>query len=627
MASVGAPLPFQDAKATASTVLSQVFHRRPRTQRTKAIALSVIALLCFLFMLRSSSKVSADRSLLHHVHTAIVNRADNPTQRANPDFWTKFPSRHPFPERPEDARVILPPRTDINVNHTLPHDLDKPNPRLHVLIPASQGSRGVCRTITSAMILGYPPPTLIGYGEDSPGATEAERMVDRITRARNYLRDSKTVHDRDFVLMVDGLDTYFQLPPQVLVERFQSIIRANNRKLRKKFGVVNVEGQKPGAPLERIQKYSQRVVFGASKICFPGLLDDPGCASVPESSLPPDVYGWKTDNYPDGSFNRPRWLNPGAVIGQAADLRLIYDEVLRQVGQRSNKAGDYKALTEMYGRQEVIRELERRRTVSVFKDWIYQMVGISDASNITGISLRLETGHRYEYGIGVDFESQLFFNQIMSRKDVEWVNFSNITKMSMLQMQHGVPREHRLLLPQDIAALPNPFNQSRFAKESTLRPVWNATLDKLPNPYEHSWHNVPLMTNPHSASVPVLAHLNGDAKLRNTWWENMWFFPWGRALLRKYVRGAHGFDTAQSSLLGGQDWLEVRGGRGGIWTDKEIWVTMHEVCNGQERDLFDDGLGLWAKENDDPDAPVYNQYGSLIAGKEDPNAKEDNLWF
>lgn len=467
------------------------------------------------------------------------------------------------------------------------------------------------------MILGYPPPTVIGYAHHSPGATETERMVDRITRARNYLRDSKSVHDRDFVLMVDGEDTFFQLPPQILVERFQGIIRANNQKLRNKFGSVRVESQQAGAAPELVQKYTQRVLFGASKICFSELLDDPGCVSVPESSLPPDVYGWKTDAYPDGSLNRPRWLNPGAVIGQVADVRLIYDEVLRLVEVHSNKTGDYKALTQMYGRQEVIRELERRRTTSSFKDYIFWMLGISDAANITGISLRLETGHRYEFGIGVDFESQLFFNQVMSREDVEWVKFSNITKMSALQMEHGVPREHRLLLPRDIAALPNPFIQSRFAKESTQRPVWNATIDKLPNPGQHSWNNISLMTNVHSATVPVLVHLNGDVKLRNTWWEKMWFFPWARALLRKYVRDSHGFDAAQSSLLGGQDWFEVRGGRGGIWTDDENWITFADVCNGEERDLFDDGLGPWSKEHDNPDVPVYNQYGSLIAGKEE----------
>lgn len=465
------------------------------------------------------------------------------------------------------------------------------------------------------MILGYPPPVLVGYGHENPGATEFERVVDRITRMRDYLQNSKTVQDRDFVLVVDALDVFFQLPPQVLVSRFQDILRKNNLKLQKKYGFATVQNIHGGRP-DLVQKYSQRVLFGASKICYSGLKDDPGCASVPESSLPPDVYGWKTDAYKDGHLNRPRWLNPGAVIGQAADLRLIYDEALRLLEQRHKKHGDYQALTQMFGRQEVVRELERRRTVSGVKERFYRFLGISDATNITGISVRLETGHRYEYGIGVDYESQLFFNQIKSRNDVEWVKYNNITKLERLQGSFGVPRESRLLLPDDIAALPNPFNQTRFAKEQTTKPMWNATLDKLPSPKERSWYSVPLMVNAHSAAIPVLAHLNGDSKLRSPWWEKMWFHQWARALLRKYVRSSHGFDAAQSALLGGQDRWDRRGGRGGIWTDEESWVSLSDVCEGQEQNLFDDDLGPWAKENGDPDEPVYNQFGNLIYGKE-----------
>ncbi|CEJ56193.1 hypothetical protein PMG11_02411 [Penicillium brasilianum] len=582
---------FDEPKPSAATLLWQASQYRPRTRRTKAIAFSILSFLLLLWMMSSSR------------------------QQAEPNFWTKFPSRHPFSERPEDAQVALPRKSDLSANDTLPHDLGKTNPHLHVLVPTVKGSRGACRTMTSAMILGYPPPTLIGYGHEKPGATELERTVEQITRVRDYLQTSRVVKDRDFVLIVDAQDVFFQLPPRVLVERFQDLIRKNNQKLQKKYGFAVVE--KPnGASPDLVQKYTQRVLFGASKLCYSALDSDPGCVSVPESSLPPDVYGWKTDVHPDGHLNRPRWLNPGAVIGQAADLRIIYDEVLRVMEQRHKKHGDYQALTQIFGRQEVVRELERLRTVNRIKEWVYGMLGISDAINIDGISVRLETGHRYEYGIGVDYESQLFFNQILSRNDVEWIKFNNITKTSLLQGQFGVPREHRLLLPEDIAALPNPFNQTRFAREQTTPPAYNATLDKLPNPKDHSWNNIPLMTNPHSASVPVLAHLNGDPKLRNVWWEKMWFFPWARALLRRYVRSSHGFDTAQSALLGGQEWWDMRGGRGGLWTDDENWVTVSEVCEGQERDLFDDDLGPWAKENGDPDVPVYNQFGNLIKGKE-----------
>ncbi|KAJ5574081.1 uncharacterized protein N7459_008508 [Penicillium hispanicum] len=594
MASFSPPLPlFEEAKTTVTTLLWQLYRQRPRTQKTRLAAISAIGFFLCLYMLSFSSR-----------------------QQAQPDFWTKFPSRHPFPERPEDAQVVLPQRSDITIHDTLPHDLEKPNPFLHVLIPTQKGTRGTCRTITSSMILGYPPPTLIGYDYETPGATEFERVVDRIKRTRDYLKDSKIVKDRDIVLLVDSEDVFFQLPPHVLVKRYQEIVRKNNQKLLKKYGLVAVEGPTPGSPPEMVQKYSQRVLFGASKKCYSGLESDAGCVSVPQSSLPPDVYGWKTDIDPDGHLNRPRWLNPGAVIGQAADLRLIYDEALRLLEQQHRKHGDYQALTQMFGRQEVVRELERRRTTSAAREWLYRFVGISDAINISGISLRLETGHRYEYGIGVDYESQLFFNQVMSRDDVGWIEFGNYTHAANMQGSFHVPRETRLLLPTDIAALPNPFNQTHFGLENTTRPVWNATLDKLPHPSERSWHNLPLMTNPYSASVPVMAHMNGDPKLRNGWWENMWYFPWARALARKYVRGSHGFDAAQSSLLGGQEWWDMRGGRGGVWTGDSNWLTLAEVCEGQERDLFDDNLGPWGKENEDPDEPLYNQFGTLISGKE-----------
>lgn len=464
------------------------------------------------------------------------------------------------------------------------------------------------------MILGYPPPTLIGYGRQKPEATELEITVDRITRIRDYLKNSRTVKDRDFVLIVDAQDVFFQLPPWILIKRFQDTVRTNNQKLARKYGYAAPE--KPnGSPPEVIPKYTHRVLFGASKVCYSALKNDPGCVTVPESTLPPDVYGWKTDAHPDGHLTRPRWLNPGAVIGQAADLRIIYDEVLQLMERHPTNHSDYRALTQMFGRQEVIRELERLRTVNKVKEWVYGMLGISDAVDIDGISVRLESGHRYEYGIGVDYESQLFFNQILSRNDLEWIKFSNITTTSLLQGQFGVPREHRLLLPDDIAALPNPFDQTRSASQKSAVPSFNFTLDKLPNPQHHSWSNLSLATNPHSASVPVLLHLNGDPKLRNTWWEKMWFFPSARALLRRYVRSSHDFDAAQSALLGGQDWWDMRGGRGGLWTDDENWVTISEVCQGQERDLFDDDLGPWGKENGDPDAPVYNQFGNLVKGK------------
>ena len=508
-------------------------------------------------------------------------------------------------------------------NDTLPHQLQKTNPSFHVLLPVRRRSPALCRAVTSAMILNYPPPTLIGYGAEFP-ATEYEATRDRVTSIYNYLHHTRDVHDEDFVLVVDGPDFFFQLPPEVMIRRYQSILRENNLKLQRKYGMAMV-GDPRKYESELVQKYTQRVLFGASKSCFPNMTDDAGCATVPQSSLPPDAYGYKTDIYHDGTLNRPRWIDPNMAMGQVADLKPIYAQVLEWIERRRREDADHLALTKMYGQQEYVREMERRRTSSRFKEWLYRQIGISDASNVTDVKLALEPGRRYEYGIGIDYESRLFFNMYNSKHDLEWLPYHNISRTSSAQMLHGVPREHRLLLPRDLTAtnLRSPFIRSEFDSDDTLSPPYNGTIDALPNPNKRSWHNLPLATNAHSASVPALLHLNGDHSVRDSWWAKMWYHPWARALLRKYVRSPHGFTAAQSALLGGQDWWDMRGGRGGAWTDLAQWIDFPELCNGFERDLFNDGFGPWGQEEGGSSEPVYNQFGRLIKGKGKGEGSED----
>ncbi|KAL4878634.1 hypothetical protein BJY04DRAFT_195288 [Aspergillus karnatakaensis] len=538
-----------------------------------------------------------------------------PSQETGVNYWLQYPSYHPFHQKPEDATIVS-PKLFLEHNETLPHA--NSNTSFHLVLPATRSTPGLCRTLTSAMILNYPPPTLVRYGRELPtGSAGHDYMVDRITGIYNFLAYTETLKESDIVLIVDGFDIFFQLPPEVILTRYQQLLREENAKLRKKYGMVTVDRPFRKDGVETMQKYSQRVIFSASKECFHDLAADAGCVSVPGSSLPPDSYGWKTDTQPH--LTRPRWLKPGAVIGQVADLKLIYAQVLRFVEEHRAVEGDYLALTQMYGRQEYVRELERRRTTNGFKETMYRWIGISQASNLTSKSPRLEPGQRYEYGIGLDFESRLFFNTVRSKEDVEWLRYNNVTKTSTAQMEHRVPREHRLLLPDDVSEkkLGNPFKQPKYGKDEYINPPWNHTLDELPQ--YRSWHNIPLLTNVHSAEVPVLVHMNKKDKgtVRDTWWSNMWYFPWARALLRKYIRAQSGFDAAQHALLGGQSSWDTRGGAGGVWTDKGEWLDYPEVCAGFERDLFDDEMGVFGEEGgDDYGGPVYNQWGNLVKGRE-----------
>ncbi|KAF9893160.1 hypothetical protein FE257_012572 [Aspergillus nanangensis] len=582
---------YNSLQSTAMGFYQQASYRRLRARPTRALFLAVGTFFFLsVFILRSSSGSSEN-----HV--------------------SKYPPYHTFHDSPEDAQIIPTPGHLFNLNDTLPNNLQKANPSFHLVIPARKKSRSLCRMLTSAMILNYPPPTLISYGRSLPeGSREYDALVDRITGIYNFLEYTPHVHDDDFVLIVDGQDFFFQLPPEVMIQRFQNLLRENNAKLLKKYGLYSRRGGEQEA-----QKYAHRVLFAASKECLPSLSSDAGCVTVPSSSLPPDAYGWKTDHHPQGHLNRPRWIKPGAAIGQVGDLKAIYAELLHFVDQHRNVRGDYLALTQMFGRQEYVRELERRKNSNFFKELFYSMIGISEASNTTGVAPHLESGRRYEYGIGVDYQSDVFFNMLNSKSDVEWLKYYNVSKTSSVQMEHGVPREHRLLLPTDLSAeqVGSPFAQPKFGKDEWVSPAFNKTLDGLPNAKNHTWNHIPLLTNVHTASIPALVHLDGDPALRDKWWSKMWYQPYARALLRKYVRSPTGFDAAQSAMLGGQEWWDLRGGKGGVWTDKGEWLGYAEVCIGYERDLFNDGFGSWGhEEGGDDEEPVYNQFGNLIKGKE-----------
>ena len=572
--------------------------------------------------------------------------------KSSVNYWTLFPSHHPFRVSPEDATILRPGNPALTNNdtsdNTLPGNLGKSNPSFHVILPARHATPELARLLTSAMILNYPPPTLVGYGKPLPeGSTEYDAMVESVKEVYTYLESSGHVDDQNFVLVLDGVDFFFQLPAEVMVKRFQSLMRETNAKLRKKYGIIVVDSPDASAAPELMQKYSQRVLFGASKTCLVNhnMTQDPGCVTVPQSSLPPDVYGWKTDVDSEVGNNRPRWLNPSMVMGQAADVKPVFAQILQVVQEEQRKEQQYQqqqqqrqkhnkytkrrdsidsrvALTQMYGRQEYIRELERSRSSNAFMQLMYYMIGISDASNITGaIPPSLTPGSRYEYGMGVDSQSHVFFDMAYSHRDMEWLHYSNATRSSLVQMEHGVPREHRLLLPTDLlnAHVANPFYHPNLTKEEQTKanPPYNATLDFLPNYKVHSYHSMPLLTTVRTPSVPALVRVDGDRLAKDGSWKRMWYSPWARALLRRYMRMPLEFDAAQAALLGGQDWWDLRGGKGGVWTDLGQWLGFEEVCRGFERDIFEDGFGAWGKElGESNDGPVYNQFGNLVKGKE-----------
>ncbi|PGG98772.1 hypothetical protein GX51_06631 [Blastomyces parvus] len=519
----------------------------------------------------------------------------------------------------------------LNKDGTFASGVTKPNPSFHLIVRGSKKNPGICRTIFTAMILNYPPPTVLDLDEPTPKEGMPQQVQwDKPLAMHNYLTKSTHMKDNDVILIIDGNDTWFQLPPEVMLQRFHDLLKRNNDKLRWRYGSVSGKVAKNG--LKSTQRYSQRIVFAADKVCRPDRPYDASCFAVPHSNLPPDIYGPLTDTAEDVAQNRPRWLNSGSLIGLVGDVKRLYERAAEINSKNIMLADEQEVLSRIFGEQEYTRELDRRFTRPNWFIRMGELFGILQRIDISRIFVKLVPGRRYEFAIGLDYKSQLFFTMSPhSQHNLEWIHYNNISQASSAQLRHGVPREARLNLPADIAKCENPFTPPH-PLDTQVPPPYNASVDYLPSPQNESWHTVPLATDVHSTSIPALLHTNitiptnsdpppqpdFDPDPLHLWWRHMWFQPWSRALLRKSLRAPRAAFAGHAALRdGGADAWDMRGGQGGVWTGNDEWIDWVGVCKGSEELVFgNDGWGKWGAElGVDYLAPVFNRFGRLMSGR------------
>lgn len=467
------------------------------------------------------------------------------------------------------------------------------------------------------MILEYPPFTLLRpKPETRKGATAKQAALEKIESMLTFMKTNQRIGERDLLLIVDSDDTVFQLPHDVLIDRYMEITRQKNEHLRSKYGtkvLVNPENENDRYT---VQKYTQRALFAARKDCSSNLTDSAACASVPQSPLPPDIYGPKTDKKRDGTLNRPRWIESGAVMGQTSDLIPIYERVLEEMKKQPLRANEQLIFTNMFGAQEYSREIERRKTVSPFKEWLWDYMGILEATNVTKVRAHIQPGAQHEFGMGLDYEGQLFLSTRKTLGDIEWLRYRDSRKVSSVQIQHGIPREVRLNLPLDVEQNDlNPFTKVKLSNSLSSKTANMTSIDVLPPSWNFTWNDLPLVTYIQTAAVPALIHTSGETNVRQTFWLNSWFHPWARALLRNYVRSAPKLRPVQVPTLGTTDLLRHPDRKGGMWTDNDEWMSFEDLCSGLEVPLFDDELGPWGSEKPSALRAVYNLWGKLMAGK------------
>jgi hypothetical protein len=165
--------------------------------------------------------------------------------------------------------------------------------------------------------------------------------VAKVYGVLEYLESLDSSKDNELVLMMDAYgafdsyeqignikahleaDIWFQLRPEVLIQRWRAINEAANARLEDRLGyAVKVEG------------LQQTIIFGAGKRCAPNQVHTVACYPIPESPLPADIYGANTDTIMGRNKYtslRQRYLNSGYIIGPVGDMRRMFRRAAEKV--------------------------------------------------------------------------------------------------------------------------------------------------------------------------------------------------------------------------------------------------------------------------------------------------------
>jgi hypothetical protein len=391
--------------------------------------------------------------------------------------------------------------SDIEPSSSLSHTSGA---NLHVLIPASKPDPNLCKAIVSSRVLGYPSPTIINWDQtfDDPEFVEGGSHLAKINGSAQYLYSLDETHDDDLVLMLDGYDAWIQLRPQTLVDRFYGInARANER----------IDAAFEGRNNEQVS-VRQDIIFGAQKRCWPWSVDDPPCYAVPQSSLPSDIYGSDTDTDTNDEENpyikyRQRFLNTGVAMGQVGAMRKMFDQALAQVPEDANFGSDQYIFSHIFGDQELYREILRRDAGSTPKDNLNE----EHIEEVRAKAAARQDGS-FEFGIGLDYGSEIGLNTVFAEDDTEWIRFSDRDQIHEAQNDRGISQENRRLnaVADDISPTAPPFEEVPWKDVSLFTDVWTGISPVVVH------HN---------------AHRNEMKTLRETWWPRIWFQTHLRALL------------------------------------------------------------------------------------------------
>ena len=454
--------------------------------------------------------------------------------------------------------------------------------QLHLLVPATTSNKYLCQLLVSAAALNYPVPTLINWGAPENENPFIQHLA-KVSKLYKYLKTFPAGKDNDLVLIVDGYDVWFQLRADVLIRRYFAIKKAADHRIALDLG----------PSMAHNNDVRNTVIFGPDKACWPsGQGRRPACWAVPQSPLPANSFG-PFDDRDAAQANknswqaRPRWLNSGTVIGTVADVRTIFEATLASIHANHTNDSDQFYIANLFGDQEYSRRLLKQEPD-------LPPAGTVDLPNI-------EPGKKTELHIGIDYLSSLFVTAGFYKNHLSWLWF-DAPKGAGQQLEGRIPNNpHGFELPDDIAASPHPFSAEKKAywvdgNKNSDDGVKNASSLL---PLDTTWRDIPLATNVVTKQIFVVIHFTFEKKLRDQWWDKMWFHPYSRSLLQaarkaprtpvldEPVDGRIWWNAERSHLADPEQVRKSEKGQfGGAWSDKGLWLPWNGLCHPFEKGIL-----------------------------------------
>lgn len=470
---------------------------------------------------------------------------------------------------------------------TSDHQAGASSRKLQIVLPANNPDVNLCKTLATITALGYSTPSIVGWQQTfnhSEMMSEGSHLG-KITNTLNYLEALEPQNDTDLVLVMDAYDIWFQLPPSILIERYERLVQEGTARAAQRVG-SDAAGLK------------QTIIFAAGKRCAPNQSHTIACYAAPDAPIAKDLYGVNTDTvigrnkYYSG---RQRFLNSGYVIGPAADMRRLFRRASVLIAEHEDNdptdngshgsdslyhGSDQSIFNIIFGQQEYAREtLRRRRMGFAQRTWralsgterlaragaVLEGTPVDDVLNpsFTHETMFIEADKEfeYEYGVGLDYTSDLGHQTVNSERDAEWLHHDRLLEPQVQDRNRfDCPLRAKQQLPEDLATGQQPRQLQVYDGDDALN---------------SGWAGVPLYTHLCYGTIPVMIHHNGLKDARERVWDRLWFQT-------DAMRSLGPADTSHSTVAGtpvDSHYLALaHGGRGGVWTDTRGPMSWEELC-------------------------------------------------